>query len=154
MYRRKSYLRISFLTDMCQKYTEWGAPNLKPQFPNSQLSRQKSIKTFLTHLSRLIQSAVRARRPMCSVMSDSLPPLRLEPTRLLCPWDSSDKNAGVDCHFLFQRIFLARVLTLRLLHRRQILHPWATWEAWSNRSPPWVVWPQSESYNLLSSCHS
>ena len=32
------------------------------------------------------------------VMSDSLRPH--EPTRLLCPWDFPDKNAGVGCHFL------------------------------------------------------
>ena len=28
-------------------------------------------------------------------MSDSLWPCELEPTRLLCPWDSPGKNAGV-----------------------------------------------------------
>ena len=26
-------------------------------------------------------------------------------TRLLCPWDSPDKNTGVGCHFLLQGIF-------------------------------------------------
>ena len=35
-----------------------------------------------------------------SVMSDSLRPHRREPTRLLCPWDSSGKNTGMDCRFL------------------------------------------------------
>ena len=29
----------------------------------------------------------------------------MEPTRLLCPWDSSGKNTGVRCHLLRQRIF-------------------------------------------------
>ena len=33
-----------------------------------------------------------------SVMSDSLPPHGLKPARLLCPWDSPGKNAGVGCH--------------------------------------------------------
>ena len=33
----------------------------------------------------------------CSVMSDSLQPQGLEPTRLLCPWDSPSKNTGVGC---------------------------------------------------------
>ena len=27
---------------------------------------------------------------------------RRQPTRLPCPWDSSDKNTGVGCHFLLQ----------------------------------------------------
>ena len=35
-------------------------------------------------------------------MSDSVQPHGLQPTRLLCPWDSPGKNTGVDCHFLLQ----------------------------------------------------
>ena len=42
----------------------------------------------------------------CSVMSSSLRPPRLYPTRLLCPWDFSGKKTGVDCYFLFQGVFL------------------------------------------------
>ena len=37
---------------------------------------------------------------VASVMSDSVQPHRWWPTRLLCPWDSLDKNTRVDCHFL------------------------------------------------------
>ena len=37
-----------------------------------------------------------------SVMSDSLRPHGLEPTRLLCPWNSPGKITGVGCHFLLQ----------------------------------------------------
>ena len=36
----------------------------------------------------------------CSVMSDSLQPHGLQPTRLLCPWDFPGKNTGVGYHFL------------------------------------------------------
>ena len=36
-----------------------------------------------------------------SVMSDSLRPHGLQPTRLFCPWNSAGKNTGVGCHFLF-----------------------------------------------------
>ena len=36
----------------------------------------------------------------CSVVSDSLQPRGLKPARLLCPWDSPDKNSRVDCHSL------------------------------------------------------
>ena len=35
-----------------------------------------------------------------SVVSDSVRPHGLQPTRLLCPWDSPGKNTGVGCHFL------------------------------------------------------
>ena len=35
-------------------------------------------------------------------MSDSLRPHRLQPTRLLCPWDFPGKNIGVGCHCLLR----------------------------------------------------
>ena len=35
-----------------------------------------------------------------SVVSDSLRPHGLQPTRLLCPWDFLGKSAGVGCHCL------------------------------------------------------
>ena len=35
----------------------------------------------------------------CSVVSDSWQPHRLQPIRLLCPWDSPGKNTGVGCNF-------------------------------------------------------
>ena len=56
-----------------------------------------------------------------SVVSDSLWPL--EPTRLLYPWNSSDKNTGVDCHSFLLEIFLTQGLNLGLQHCRQILYP-------------------------------
>ena len=40
-----------------------------------------------------------------SVMSDSLRPCGLQPTRLLCPWASPGKNIGVGYHALLQGIF-------------------------------------------------
>ena len=44
----------------------------------------------------------------CSVISDSLQPHGLYPTRFLCPWDLPGKNTGVSCHFLLQWIFLTQ----------------------------------------------
>ena len=38
----------------------------------------------------------------CSVMSDSLRPHGLQPTRLLCPWDFPGKSIGVGCHCLLR----------------------------------------------------
>ena len=40
-----------------------------------------------------------------SVVSDSLRVHRLQPARLLCPWDFPGNSTGVDCHFLLQWIF-------------------------------------------------
>ena len=38
---------------------------------------------------------------LLSVVSNSLQPYVLLPTRLLCPWDSPGKNTGVGCHAPF-----------------------------------------------------
>ena len=63
---------------------------------------------------------------MCAKLLQSGPtlcnPMDLEPTRLLCPWDSPGKNAGVGCHALFQGIFLTQGSNLGLLHCRRILY--------------------------------
>ena len=56
-----------------------------------------------------------------SVMSDSLRPHGLYPTRL-CLWDSPGKNTGVGSHSLLQGIFLTQGSNLGLLHCRQILY--------------------------------
>ena len=45
-----------------------------------------------------------------SVMSDSLQPFGLSPTRTLSPWDFLGKNARVDCYFILQGIFLTQGL--------------------------------------------
>ena len=37
-----------------------------------------------------------------SVVSDTLQPHGLQPTRLLCPWDFPDKSTGVGCHCLLR----------------------------------------------------
>ena len=54
--------------------------------------------------------------------SDALWPHRLQPTRLLCPWDSPDEKTGVDCHFLLQGSFLTQGLNPGLLHCRWSLY--------------------------------
>ena len=51
----------------------------------------------------------------CSVVSDSLQPCGLQPTRLLCLWNFPGKNAGVCCHSLLQGIFPTQGLNLHLL---------------------------------------
>ena len=59
-----------------------------------------------------------------SVVSNSLQPYGLQPTRLLCPWDSPGKNTGVGCHALLQGIFPIQGLNPSILH---LLH----WEVGS-----------------------
>ena len=44
------------------------------------------------------------------------------PARLLCPWDSPDKNTGVGCHTLLQGIFPTQGSNPGLLHCRWILY--------------------------------
>ena len=57
-----------------------------------------------------------------SVVSDSLQPYRLQPTKPLCPWNSSGKNTEVGCHALLQGIFPTHGSNPNLLHCRQILY--------------------------------
>ena len=57
-----------------------------------------------------------------SVMSNSLWPHGLQPTRLFCPWDFPGRNTGVGCHFLLQGIFLTQGLNPGLLHCTQMLY--------------------------------
>ena len=64
-----------------------------------------------------------------------------KPTRLRCPWNSSGKNTGVDCHSLLQGIFLTQGSNPGLLRCRQILH------CLSNQGSPSV----KESHNIRSS---
>ena len=57
-----------------------------------------------------------------SVMTKSLGRYRLQPARLLCPWDSPDKNTGVGCHTLLQEIFPTQRSNPGLPHCRRILY--------------------------------
>ena len=58
-----------------------------------------------------------------SILPDYLQPYGLQPPRLLCPWDSPDKNTGVSSHSLpspgdlpFFYAFLDLVPEFRLVH--------------------------------------
>ena len=55
-----------------------------------------------------------------SVMSHSLPPHGLQPTRLLGPWDFPGMKTEVGCYFLLQGIFLTQGSNLGLPHCRQM----------------------------------
>ena len=54
------------------------------------------VATAFSHLS--LCCAAKSLQS-CPTLCD---PVDSQPTRLLCPWDSPGKNAGVGCHFLLQ----------------------------------------------------
>ena len=92
---------------------------------------------------------------IASVVSDSLWPHGLWPTRLLRPWDSPGKNTGVSCHTLLQGIFLTQEIESTSLESPALEDRFfitsTTWEA-SNRhvssSKSWLC--QAYTENLVS----
>ena len=69
------------------------------------------VHTFfgiLTSISNIVNRS-------CSIMSNSAT-LRIQPARLLSPWDFPGKNTGVNCHFLLQGIFPTQGSNSSLLH--------------------------------------
>ena len=69
--------------------------------------------------------------PVCvsgSVMSDSLKPHGVYPTRLLHAGDSPSKNTRAGCRSLLWGIFLSQGSNLGLLHCRRTVTIWATKE--------------------------
>ena len=61
-----------------------------------------------------------------SVVSDSLQPHGLQPTRLLHPWDFPGRNTGVGCHCLL-RLLVYVLLSILLLKFRLIVHGNTYW---------------------------
>ena len=57
---------------------------------------------------------------VCCLVTKSCPTLQqphgLQPSGLLCPWDSPSNNTGVGCPFLLQRIFPTQGSNPHLLH--------------------------------------
>ena len=106
----KSWTRLSHFTFITQKrafprtHGGWH-PDMK--LPASRTVRKKLL-LFITTCQ--------------SVLSSFLRPHGLQLTRLLCPWDSPDKNTGADCHSFLQRIFLTQGSNPGLLHCRQIFY--------------------------------
>ena len=76
-----------------------------------------SVPDFKVHTPRCTTMLPRTvtAKPGEKIISNSLRPRGLQPARLLCPWDSPGKNAGVGCHFLLQRIFLTQGSNQQLL---------------------------------------
>ena len=108
-----------FFTSFCLSYNK----NRKPYMLTSVVTQTEK------HTCSLIHTPVCAQLCACSVasvVSDSLQPCGLQPTRLLCPWHFPGKNTGMGCHGLLMGIFLTQEYNphlLHLLHCRWILNP-------------------------------
>ena len=69
---------------------------------------------------------------IASVVTNSVRPYGLQPSRLLCPWDSLGKSTRVSCHDLLQGIFPTQGSNPGLLHCRQSLYRGISREAQQN----------------------
>ena len=61
-----------------------------------------------TRAHRTSRSLKRETKVLVAQLYRILLPHGLEPTRLLCPWNSPGKNTGVGCHSFLQGIFLTQ----------------------------------------------
>ena len=75
-----------------------------------------------------------------SVVSDSVWPHRLQPTRLPCPWDSPGKTTGVGCHFLLQCV---KVKVKLLSCVRLLATPWTA----AYQAPPSMGFSRQEYWS-------
>ena len=75
-------------------------------FQTAQMKQQFQQKMGFGSLrdGLLVSGTVRLDQ-VALVVSNSLQPYEMQPTRLLCPWDSTGKNTGLGCHDLLQQIF-------------------------------------------------
>ena len=80
-----------------------------------------------------------------SVVSDSLRPHRLQPARLLCPWNFSGNSTGVDCQFLLQGIFPNQGSNPGFPHLRQTLY---CLSHQGSHLPKWYLTHRRDSLNI------
>ena len=105
----------------------WGLspPSSCPLMNLTFLSKKKKILTLklLHRISFILHFLIYMICTMlsCTVVSNSLRPHGLQPTRFLCPWSFLGKNIGGKCHFLLLGIFPTQGLNVCLLH---LLHWW------------------------------
>ena len=76
-------------------------------------------------------------------MSDSARPHGLQPTRLLCPWDSPGKSTGVGCHCLLRASVLLLLLLSRFSRVRLCATPWTA----AHQAPPSLGFSRQECWS-------
>ena len=90
----KVNVKVKSLSRVLLFVTPWTAAYQAP--PSMGCSRQE----YWSGLPLTYLSAAAAAKSLQSC--PTLRSQRRQPTRLLCPWDSRGKNAGVGCHFFLQ----------------------------------------------------
>ena len=68
----------------------------------STIHNRKGIKTTRVSTGERRVKQTSHTRGHAKLLQSCLTLCDLKSARLLCPWDSSGRNTGVDCHFLFQ----------------------------------------------------
>ena len=99
------YIYIHFKSNseflfMCPKFTEEHQDIIGSQ---ENIIRLKNIRVKFSQAS--CSSHIQQRESVShSIVSDSVTPWTVQPTRFLCPWDSPSKNTGVTYQSLQARI--------------------------------------------------
>ena len=101
-FRNRKMLHFGFAFHLCQG-------------PTQENKIKRSTYVLPHHTAVISTSVCMCACQVSSVVSDTLRPHGLQPTRLLCPWDSPGKNTGVGCPALLQELNLC---LLCLLHCR------------------------------------
>ena len=122
----------------CQAYLKHGNRNIYCSFSPSQIPRKTWSNTScaLSHwllnwnlpsghssplklLWKKLSLKLSSTLYWTLYVSNSLRPHRMQPTRLLCPWDFPGKNTRAGSHFLLQGIFPTQGSNLGFLHCRR-----------------------------------
>ena len=116
------------LLSLCSRI--WELPLLSPRAATTEACKPQGL-CFTAREATTVRSPCTATGEVKwsrSVMSDSLRPRGLQPTRFLHPWDFLGKNTGEGCHYLLQRSSRPRDWTQvsRIVGRRFTV--WATRE--------------------------
>ena len=85
-----------------------------------------AVGTLFCYLSFTVSSTTLSKSSFCVLITQSSPtlcdPMDCSPAKLLSPWNSPDKNTGLDCHSLLQGISSTQRSNPGLLYCRQILY--------------------------------
>ena len=81
--------------------------------------RGKAFQVEGTASAKMLRCSDSEVAQLCPALCD---PVVLQPTRLLCPWDSPGRSTGVGCHCLLQGIFPTQKSNPGLSHCRQTLY--------------------------------
>ena len=87
----------------------------------------------------------------CSVVSDSVRPHGLQPTRLLRPWDFPGKSTGVGCHCLLH----TKLTNVKFLHSSNqtenltLVYDNTLWSFWGKDSPKYCAYSSCWNVGII-----